>query len=255
MNYDSEARETDIFCVIKSLFRNFCVVLTICLCCCSTNQIGSADGTVKLFQLSGKRLLATYIHSARLDADATAAAAAAASADRSAMRTVREGSNEMDDGEGEMEGEEEGNGYDSDGEERLDAVLGVECVGFANGEWKFVASGGMDKTLKVWDTMTGTVRCSCMHGGSVVALVWHSSLPLVATAALDNVVRIWDARNGALLQELTGHNDLVTSIDMVPITAENRIEGTGDATDMIISVSDDRTARVFLVNMNSLIVA
>lgn len=253
MNYDSEALKavtfsiTNFLCFATMRFTHNLPILNL-------HPLGSADGTVKLFQLSGKRMLATYIHSARLDADATAAAAAAASADRS-MRTVREGNNEMDDGEGEMEGEEDGNGYDSEGEERLDAVLGVECVGFANGEWKFVASGGMDKTLKVWDTMTGTVRCSCMHGGSVVALVWHSSLPLVATAALDNVVRIWDARNGALLQELTGHNDLVTSIDMVPITNENRIEGTGDATDMIISVSDDRTARVFLVNMNSLIVA
>lgn len=211
---------------------------------------------MKLYQLSGKRLLQTFIHSARLDADATAAAAAAASVDRANMRTVREADNEMEDGEdGDLDAGE-GAGYDSDeGEERLDAVLGVECVGFANGEWKFVASGGMDKTLKVWDTMTGVVRCTCMHGGSVVALVWHSSLPLIATAALDNVVRIWDARNGALLQELTGHNDLVTSIDMVPITSENRIDGTGDATDMIISVSDDHTARVFLVNMASLIVA
>lgn len=217
---------------------------------------GSADGTVKLFQLSGKRLLQTFIHSARLDEDATAAAAAAASADRTSMRTVREASNEEGEEEdGDMD-DEGGADYDSDGgEERLDAVLGVECVGFANGEWKFVASGGMDKTLKVWDTMTGVARCTCVHGGSVVALVWHSSLPLIATAALDNVVRIWDARNGALLQELTGHNDLVTSIDMVPITSENRIDGTGDATDMIISVSDDKTARIFLVNMNSLVVA
>jgi WD40 repeat protein len=135
------------------------------------------------------------------------------------------------------------------------SVSGVECVGFANGEWKWVASGGMDKTLKVWDTQSGVVRCVCQHGGSVVSLAWHATLPLIATAALDNVVRIWDARNGALLQELTGHNDLVTSIEMVPITAENRVEGSGDATDMIISVSDDKTARVFMLNVHALVAA
>ena len=213
---------------------------------------GSADGTVKLFQLSGKRVLQTFIHSARLDEEALEAAQASA-----AMETVREGLNE----DGEEDGGAEGGGdveddYDSEaGEERGEAVLGVECVGFANGEWKWVASGGMDKMMKVWDTMTGTVRCTCPHGGSVVSLVWHSSLPIVCTAALDNVVRIWDARNGALLEELTGHNDLVTSIDMVPITAENRVEGCGDATDMIISVSDDKTARVFLINVHSLVAA
>lgn len=172
------------------------------------------------------------------------------------METVHEG---RDEGQGGAAEEEEGEdmGYEEEDEieERTVAVLGVECVGFANGEWKWVASGGMDKTLKVWDTMTRTVRCSCMHGGGVVALVWHSTLPLVATAALDNVVRVWDARNGALLLELTGHNDLVTSIEMVPITAENRVDGCGDATDMIISVSDDKTARVFMINVYSLVAA
>lgn len=199
----------------------------------------------------------TFIHSARLDEEAANAAAAEASAARRAQReqqqlaTVREGDEMDEDGNG---GDFESD-YDSDGEERHDAVLGVECVGFANGEFKWVASGGMDKYMKVWDTMTGTARCTCLHGGSVVALVWHSSLPLVCTAALDNVVRIWDARNGALLQELTGHNDLVTSIDMVPITNANRVEGCGDATDMIVSVSDDHTSRIFYVNTATLIVA
>ena len=198
---------------------------------------------MKLYQLSGKRLLQTFIHSTRLAEEDTAAAVA------SAMDTVHEGAMEE-------EGGDEDDVYDSDGgEERMEAVLGVECVGFANGDWKWVASGGMDKTLKVWDTMTGLARCSCLHGGSVVALSWHSSMPLICTAALDNVVRIWDARNGALLQELTGHNDLVTSIEMVPITADNRVEGCGDATDMIVSVSDDKTARVFLINVHSLVTA
>ena len=207
-----------------------------------------------LYQLSGKRKLQTFIHSARLDEETANAAAAEASAARRAQReqlaTVREGDEMDEDGGGDFESD-----YDSDGEERHDAVLGVECVGFANGEFRWVASGGMDKYMKVWDTMTGTARCTCLHGGSVVALVWHSSLPLVCTAALDNVVRIWDARNGALLQELTGHNELVTSIDMVPITNENRVEGCGDATDMIVSVSDDHTSRIFYVNTATLIVA
>lgn len=189
-------------------------------------------------------MLQTFIHSARLDEAALAAQREASGM----MQTVQEGRQEdlNGDGEEDMEGSEEG-------EQREEAVLGVECVGFANGEWKWVASGGMDKTLKVWDTMTGTVRCTCLHGGSVVALVWHSSLPIICTAALDNVVRLWDARNGALLQELTGHNDMVTSVDMVPITPENRVEGCGDATDMIVSVSDDKTAKIFMINASSLV--
>jgi hypothetical protein len=215
---------------------------------------GSADGTVKLYQLNGKRLLNTFIHSAALDSETAAAAAASAALDRrEALGAVREGAHE-DGGDADMMDGPDDRDYDDDlpGEDRIDAVLGVECVGFANGEFRWVASGGMDKTLKVWDTMTGAMRCSCQHGGSVVALAWHSVLPLVVTAALDNVIRVWDARNGALLKELSGHSDLVTGIEMTPITAENRVEGAGDATDIIVSVSDDKTARVFLVNMNDI---
>ena len=74
-------------------------------------------------------------------------------------------------------------------------VMSIECVGFCP-SLPWVASGGMDKTLKVWDTVSGTCRCVCSHGGSVVVLRWHPSLPVVTTAALDNFVRLWDARGG-----------------------------------------------------------
>lgn len=160
---------------------------------------------------------------------------------------------------------EEEEGYNSEDEEGVrgggESVLGVECVGFANGDtFKYAASGGLDKTLKVWDILTGSLRSTCVHGGSVVALKWHSmgvtggGLPAVCTAALDNAVRLWDGRNGALLMLLTGHTDLVTSIDMAPyIAADNDSNLDGDnSTDVIVSVSDDKTARVFMINMNAL---
>jgi WD40 repeat protein len=81
-------------------------------------------------------------------------------------------------------------------DENAEATLSVECVGFANGDLRWAASGGMDNTLKVWDIVTGSCRSVCAHGGSVVALRWHSSLPVISTAALDYVLRVWDARGG-----------------------------------------------------------
>jgi hypothetical protein len=51
--------------------------------------LGSADGTVHLYQLSGKRLLQTFLHSARQAADPNSSAAA-----DKGMDTVEEGSDE-----------------------------------------------------------------------------------------------------------------------------------------------------------------
>jgi hypothetical protein len=61
------------------------------------------------------------------------------------------------------------------------------------------------------------------------------------------------------LVELTGHRDLVTSIEMrsIPLGAEGEekpLTKTGEvATDMVVSVSDDHTARVFYFTGQSLL--
>jgi WD40 repeat protein len=99
--------------------------------------------------------------------------------------------------------------------------------------------------MKIWDTSSGTCRGLCPHGDSVVALRWHSTLPMIATAALDNIVRIWDARTSSCILQLTGHYNLVTNLEMVPLTHSNTEGDELQKTDVVVSVSDDGTARVF----------
>ena len=136
---------------------------------------------------------------------------------------------------------------------------------------KWAASGGLDKTLKVWDLVTGTCRSVCAHGGSVVALQWHTALPVVTTASLDRAVRLWDARNGTLLLRLTGHTDILTNLDARRIPSEGANDddhaasassasvgsgsgsGSRAATDAIVTVSDDGTARIFHYNAHLLL--
>mmetsp|Transcript_25828 Transcript_25828/g.24661 ORF Transcript_25828/g.24661 Transcript_25828/m.24661 type:complete len:508 (-) Transcript_25828:243-1766(-) len=239
---------------------------------------GSVDGRVLLLSVSRKKVLQTFVHSR--------------------PKVVQEEGGgptpstvpalEKDDDEDSFGGFDQG-----DEDEDAEGTLSVECVGFSNGDFRWGASGGLDKTLKVWDIVTGTCRAICPHGDSVVALKWHSSLPIVSTAALDHIVRVWDARSGILLLQLTGHRDLVTNLDFISIpqsslstasstasatasisnaadsivvdnTEENvnnvegeintksivKIEGM---TDMIVSVSDDQTARVFYLDPFSLL--
>lgn len=128
-------------------------------------------------------------------------------------------------------------------------ALSVECVGIATATgFQWLASGGLDKKLKIWDTVSDSVRCVCAHEGGVVALQWHKDLPVVMTGCLDKNVRVWDARSGACLATLTGHRDLVTNIIVAKVQGEQQ-------RDAVISVSDDHTARIFQIDLAALLVA
>lgn len=211
---------------------------------------GSTDGSVKLYKLSGKRLLHTFIHSSPTDSQGTNNF----NMDNTVFTAATEAAM---------------NNHENDHppqEDDYEAVFGVECVGFALDQFKFVASGGMDKTLKIWDIMNGSLRCTCTHGASVVSLKWHSRLPIVCSAALDSAVRVWDARSGAMLALITGHLDMVTSIEMNPLPSSATLHSSsvdsksvflenapGNATDAIVTASDDGTSKVFLINMVGLL--
>ncbi len=203
---------------------------------------GSVDGSVRLYKISTKKLLMSFLHSNPL----TVKNEEDNNSNNNINKVKKEDlvSGDIDDLEDEVVKEVEFESYTS-----------VECVGFSHGEFQWIASGGMDKTLKVWDMMSGNCRCVCLHNDSVVALKWHmypqpgssSSLPLVATACLDHLVRLWDARGGDCLLIFTGHTNLVTNLDMVVHSKDE----AGDRThnnDMIVSVSDDGTAKLFHFN-------
>lgn len=183
------------------------------------------DGKVKLYQISGKKVLQSLTHS---------------SEDLSSSVGIESGVG-TEFVSGDMDVGDPGGIIVAAG-----GILSVECVGFSVlADFKWVASGGMDRTVKVWDVVTGACRSVCTHGGSVVALRWHCSLPLIATAALDNIVRLWDARSSTCVLELTGHSDLVLDLQMSPLTEAHGQGNQSTPTDSIISVSDDRTARAF----------
>lgn len=138
-------------------------------------------------------------------------------------------------------------------DEEEEEVAGVECVAFSAPNFHWVSTGGGDHTLKIWDTNANAARVVCTHQGSVVACQWHSTLPLVVTAALDRMVRVWDGRNGRCCIELSGHTDLIVSLALATIPASEQESTSLDGkADMIVSVSDDHTARVFVLDFAAL---
>ena len=196
--------------------------------------LGSIDGSVKLYQLSGKRLLQTFIHSKPTSTeDGTPAV----------MTTISEAS-----------GNPSGNGDDEDEEEdvQFEETLAVECVGFsshdANNKW--AASGGMDNTIKIWDLSNGSLRCTCNHSSAVTDLKWHATMPVVFAATINGSITIWDARAGLQLADLCGHRAQITNFSISTIPAST--EGENDK-EVIITASDDYTSRVFLIDVSSML--
>lgn len=134
-----------------------------------------------------------------------------------------------------------------------DDSIAVECVGYSDSAFKWIATGGMNSALKVWEMSTGALRCTCMHEGGVVALEWHPKLPFIVTASLDRIVRVWDGRNGVCHRQFTGHLDSVTNLSLGSLFfGETTGEEASKAPNAIVTVSDDFTSKVFRVHFESL---
>ena len=180
------------------------------------------DGTVKLYHTINKKVLNTFVHS-KPD-------------DNTLSKTKDADGNPLP-----PKPPTDSDTMETEDTEEEVAVLTVECVGISYTDSKWIASGGMDTYLKVWDVTTGQIRSSYQHGDTVTCLKWHKSLPIIATGCLDAIVRLIDARNGNCLKEFSGHLSYI--IDLEIYSKSESEEGI-----VIISVSNDGTSRVFNYN-------
>lgn len=82
----------------------------------------------------------------------------------------------------------------------------------ANG---MVASGGYDKTVRLWDVATGTLlRTLRGHSGSVARVTLSARGNLAVSASKDSTIRFWDLASGICIKTLSSHLGEVTSVEM-----------------------------------------
>jgi WD40 repeat protein len=68
---------------------------------------------------------------------------------------------------------------------------------------KVVASGSLDKTVRLWDAVTGApLQTLEGHSNGVILVVISPDGKVVASSSYDSTVRLWDAVTGAPLQML-----------------------------------------------------
>ena len=97
----------------------------------------------------------------------------------------------------------------------------------------FVASGGDDKTAKVWDIQTGgVVRTFYGHTEWVRSVSVSMDRTTIASGSGDKTIRLWDVRTGECHHVIYGHSGAVSTADFSPTNSR-----------LLMSASYDNTVR------------
>jgi WD40 repeat protein len=117
----------------------------------------------------------------------------------------------------------------------------IRCVAF-HPDGSMIATGGVDRTLRLWDTASGAQRHRMRHPGEerVLCVAFSPDGSRVATGGDGNDLFIWDTASGAQVQRLVGHTAQVEAVAFSP-DGTRLASGSGDSTIRIWDLADGRS--------------
>ncbi|WP_293125327.1 SMI1/KNR4 family protein [Microcoleus sp. bin38.metabat.b11b12b14.051] len=80
-----------------------------------------------------------------------------------------------------------------------------------------LASGGADRTIKIWDLNTGQEICTLTeHTDAVVSLIASPDGKTLLSGSADNTIKIWNLSTSQVIHTLTGHTCSVLCLAISP---------------------------------------
>lgn len=108
-----------------------------------------------------------------------------------------------------------------------------------------LASGGRDKTVRIWDAATGSQLLIYRgHTDWVYGIAWSLDGRSIASGSFDKTVQIWDTASGRLALTYFGHAGSVNSVVWSP-DGKRIASGSGDYTVQVWDATDGSHAYTY----------
>ncbi|MEM1169615.1 MAG: GUN4 domain-containing protein [Cyanobacteria bacterium P01_H01_bin.35] len=93
-----------------------------------------------------------------------------------------------------------------------------------------IVSGSYDKTIKVWDLATGSLkRTISSNSDQVLSVAINPNKKTIVSGSADGTIQVWDLATGTLKSTITAHSNAVYSVAVNPEN-QNIISGSADGT-------------------------